>query len=158
MPPQSDYNRELNTFLCEDGAHWINYLPGDKTIGLRTEAHFAPLASNRATSKIASEEQTVDQLLGHAKQKLQTTRIPHFLRITMYLKFCCLALQQSVLAEQQTPIGSLYHTLLQWLWECEPDWWKQCTITDSYQVTSDNARIQDLLQPLQDFVKQFSEA
>lgn len=103
------------------------------------------------------DEQVIRQLLQAAQQKLQTSRIPHFLKVTQYIKLCCLAFQNSLLEEQKAALDNLYHTLLQWLWECEPDWWEQCVITDSCKIISCNARIRDLLQPLEDFVERFSE-
>lgn len=157
MPPTSDFDREFHAFLHEDLPFWIDLISTGKAAHSRS-GFSASSNWHQALLKATPEEQTIDQLLKCAKQKLQISCIPHFLKVTMYLRICCLAIQQNMLVEQQMPLGSLYHTLLQWLWECEPDWWEQCTITDSCRIASHNARIQDLLQPLEDFVKQFSEA
>lgn len=108
-------------------------------------------------AKNALDDRTIEQLLEYAKQKLRTPQMPHFMKVTVYLRYCCLAIQKSLSEEHQALVGNFYHDLLQWLWECEPNWWEQCFITDTDRITSQNIQIQDLLQPLEDFVSQFSE-
>jgi hypothetical protein len=165
MPPL-DPHRELVALLYEDLPRWIDHL----LVHFKADegavepdvnvAEFELLASwvdGNTTVTLPAETQTIRQILKYAKHKLQTSRIPHFLRVTMYLRICCLAIQHSVLSEQQISLGSLYHTLLHWLWECEPDWWEHCTISDSRGIISSNVRVQDLLQPLEEFVNQFAE-
>lgn len=110
----------------------------------------------KSTPEHTPDARTVEQLLEYAKQKLKTPQMPHFMKVTVYLRFCCLAIHKSLSEEQQALGGSFYHDLLQWLWECEPNWWEQCIITDD-GITSQNIRIQSLLQPLEDFVRQVSE-
>jgi hypothetical protein len=114
-------------------------------------------ANDANDTKIALDDRTVEQLLEYAKQKLRTPQMPHFMKVTVYIRFCCLAIQKSLSEEHQAMVGNFYHDLLQWLWECEPNWWEQCFITDTDRIASCNLHIQDLLQPLEDFVSQFSE-
>jgi len=99
---------------------------------------------------------SIQTLLQLAQHQLQASHMPAAIKIALYLKICCLAIQKSFLAEQPIPAERLYHNLMQWLSECEPQWWQECSITES-GITSDNARIRDLLQPLADFVQQFLE-
>ncbi|MBF2050620.1 MAG: hypothetical protein EDM05_020400 [Leptolyngbya sp. IPPAS B-1204] len=155
---------ELVVLLYEDLPRWIDHLlmhfkAEDVLSQSGADSDAAPIwPATEASLTSPLEAQTIRQLLNYAKRKLQTSRMPHFLRVTMYLRVCCLAIQHNLLSEQQIALGSLYHTLLHWLWECEPDWWEHCTITDNRGITSSNARVQDLLKPLQDFVSQFAEA
>lgn len=165
MPLFSDFNREFNGLFLEDLFHWVDHIPssGKGSSLLQSESNLEWLvleapATNGTDVKLLTTEQTVEQLLKQATQKLQTACIPHFLKVTMYLRICCLAIQQTLAPEQRDILGNLYHTLLQWLWECEPDWWDQCTITDTYTIASHNARIRDLLRPLEDFTNRLSEA
>lgn len=112
-----------------------------------------------ANESIAGNESvalSVQSLLQLAQQQLQASHIPSATKIALYLKICCLAIQKSFLAEQPIPAERLYHNLMQWLGECEPEWWQQCSIT-TQGITSHNARIRDLLQPLTEFVQQFLE-
>lgn len=104
------------------------------------------------------DAQSIRQLLEAARQRLRMSQMPHFFKVTTYVKICCLAIQHQVLVEQHTPLDSLYHLLSQWLWECEPDWWDQCVITETCKLTSSNARVNDLLRPLENFVEQLSRA
>jgi hypothetical protein len=165
MPP-IDPHRELVALLYEDLPRWIDHLlihfkadEGAAEPNAVAESEIlSSWAAVNATAAFPAETQTIRQLLRYAKHKLQTSRIPHFLRVTMYLRICCLAIQHNVLSEQQISLGSLYHTLLHWLWECEPEWWEHCTISDSRGIISSNVRVQDLLQPLEEFVSQFVEA
>ncbi|NJO79971.1 MAG: hypothetical protein HC827_16615 [Cyanobacteria bacterium RM1_2_2] len=114
-------------------------------------------ANNIDSINNTPDDRTVEQLLEYAKQKLRTPQMPHFIRVTVYLRFCCLAIQKSLSEEHQALVSNFYHDLLQWLWECEPNWWEQCFITDTHSIASKNIQIQDLLQPLEEFVSQFSE-
>lgn len=165
MPP-IDPHCELIALLYEDLPRWLDHLlihfkADEGVLGSNVMAESELICNWAAVNETAAfpaEAQTIRHLLRYAKHKLQTSRIPHFLRVTMYLRICCLAIQHSVLSEQQISLGSLYHTLLHWLWECEPDWWEHCTISDSHGIVSSNVRVQDLLQPLEEFVSQFAEA
>lgn len=163
MSLSSEFNREFNGLLLEDLSRWVDQIPSSsKGSSLPFESNFEWLvlespAVNGADVRLIPKEQTVEQLLKQATKKLRTACIPHFLKVTMYLRVCCLAVQQTLAPEQQDVLGNIYHTLLQWLWECEPDWWDQCTITDTYKIASHNPRIRDLLRPLEEFTNRLSE-
>jgi hypothetical protein len=148
--------------LCGELSSWlVNFVCRQRVVNLGNaqQSQQLPDSSYDATdTKGGFDERTIEQLLEHAKQKLSTPQMPHFMRVTVYLRYCCLAIQKSLSEEHQALVSNVYHDLLQWLWECEPNWWEQCFITDTGRIVSPNLHIQDLLQPLEDFVSQFSEA
>lgn len=153
--PSPPFYRELSCWLvnlvCQQSAFESSPQRTQRLVCSSADANDASDAKN------ALDDRTVEQLLEYAKQKLRTPQMPHFMKVTVYIRFCCLAIQKSLSEEHQAAVGNFYHDLLQWLWECEPNWWEQCFITDRDRIASRNLQIQDLLQPLEDFVNRFSE-
>lgn len=149
----SGFDSKLTDPFGEDLSSWLgNFATSHTDLCLMPLCSAAMPGLAGEHSSIAAEP-SIPTLLQFAQQQLQTPDLPASIKITLYLKICCLAIQKSFLAEQPIPAERLYHNLMQWLSECEPEWWQQCVIT-AKGITSNNARIQDLLQPLTDFVQQ----
>jgi hypothetical protein len=137
----------LGSFEEQDTAAWL--MSQSSADASTVNAALPPIAPNNLTP----DDLSIQALLQFAQQQLQVPHLPASIKIAAYLKICCLAIQKSFLAEQPIPAERLYHNLMQWLGECEPEWWQQCIIT-ARGIASDDVRIQDLLQPLTDFVQQ----
>lgn len=148
----SGFNTQLTDRWCEDLSGWLELTMHHTAPGLLPQVDTA-IGANGLEAVLLADDPPIQLLLQFAQQQLQTPHLPASIRIALYLKICCLAIQKSFLAEQPIPAERLYHNLMQWLSECEPQWWQQCIIT-ARGITSHNARIQDLLQPLTDFVQQ----
>ncbi|GAB4384907.1 MAG: hypothetical protein Kow00121_49040 [Elainellaceae cyanobacterium] len=101
---------------------------------------------------IAVSDPSIYRLIRSAQRKLQESDSPHLLKIAAYLRICSSAIQRSFIVDQLTPLPNLYLDLMGWLAECDPQWWLQCKITDELGIVSDNVCIQNLLQPLEEFV------
>lgn len=156
------FDSKLTSSSPEDLSCWLDtFATHNTTFGLMPQCGVVMPASEVIALTIAINDQSITQsiqkLLQLAQRQLQVSQIPSSIKIALYLKICCLAIQKSFMAEQPIPAERLYHNLMQWLSECEPEWWQQCSIT-ARGITSHNARIQDLLQPLTDFAQQFLEA
>jgi hypothetical protein len=106
---------------------------------------------------IVTADPSICHLIQLAKRKLYSPHGTFELKIAAYLKFCCLAIQKSYEIGQLAPPPNLYFNLMQWLGECDPEWWQQCLITVDRGIISNNACIQDLLRPIENFVNLFAE-
>jgi hypothetical protein len=159
--PSLPFHKELSCWLvnlvCQHSVFESSARRSQRFVYSSVDANSASSANDASDAKNALDDRTVEQLLEYAKQKLRTPQMPHFMKVTVYIRFCCLAIQKSLSEEHQAVAGNFYHDLLQWLWECEPNWWEQCFITDTDRIASRNLQIQDLLQPLEEFVNRFSE-
>lgn len=149
----SGFNTKLTDLFCEDPSYWLGNFTSPHTALCPVPQCNADIPTSEAIHSTIAADPSIPALLNLAQQQLQTPHLPTSIKIALYLKICCLAIQKSFLAEQPIPAERLYHNLMQWLSECEPEWWQQCVIT-AKGITSNNARIQDLLQPLTDFVQQ----
>lgn len=149
----SGFDSKLTDLFCEDLSHWLGNSTTPHTALCSAPQCSDAIPDSEAIHSTIAADPPIATLLHLAQQQLQTPHLPPSIRIALYLKICCLAIQKSFLSEQPIPAERLYHNLMQWLSECEPEWWQQCVIT-AKGITSHNARIQDLLQPLTDFVQQ----
>lgn len=168
----SGLNSGLTDLFCDDGSYWLGRSATQATHQsvlelmqldpnvLEPNTVHLEIANLKIASRSNADHEpdppSIHALLQLAQQQLQVSHIPAAIKIALYLKICCLAIQKSFVAEQPIPAERLYHNLMQWLGECEPEWWQQCSIT-AKGLTSHNARIRDLLQPLTDFVQRFLE-
>lgn len=107
---------------------------------------------------IVTANPSICHLIRLAKRKLHSIHGTFELKIAAYLKFCCLAIEKSYEIGQRTPPSNLYFNLMQWLSECDQEWWQQCLITTDRGIISNNACIQDLLKPIENFVNLFAES
>ncbi|MBF2073216.1 MAG: hypothetical protein IGS50_05565 [Synechococcales cyanobacterium C42_A2020_086] len=147
MSSSTVINSELAACWRNDLSCWIDHLLIHlDALELILKAH--PTSPKQSHSLAAPEEPALQQLLQQAVGNLRNSTLPHFLQVTLYLRLGCLAIQYRVLTEQRVALGNLYHLLLQWLWECDPDWWEHCQLT-AQGITSSNRQIQALLQPIE---------
>lgn len=104
-------------------------------------------------------DKEVVYLLDYARTKL-LTKMPQQLKMTSYLRLCCLAIRK--LRQKPELAGKLnlneafddsYSHLLQALCDRNPEWWRHCWSSDRGILKSDNPTLDKLLQPLEYFVE-----
>lgn len=78
--------------------------------------------------------------LEFAKQKLQAADVPFQIRITSYLRLCCLILDQD---------GSRYSKLLKALYNYDANWWQTCQISAYGGLQSTDPIVTDLLHSIE---------
>ncbi len=104
-------------------------------------------------------DKEVVHLLNYARTKL-LTKTPQQLKMTSYLRLCCLAIrklrQEPRLAGKHSlnaAFDDSYPHLLQALCNHNPEWWRHCWSSDRGILKSDDPTIDKLLQPLEYFVE-----
>ncbi|MDV2997499.1 MAG: hypothetical protein N4J56_007204 [Chroococcidiopsis sp. SAG 2025] len=104
-------------------------------------------------------DKEVVHLLNYARTKL-LTEMPRQLKMTSYLRLCCLAIrklrQKPRLAGEPSlkeVFDDSYSHLLQALCDRNPEWWRHCWSSDRGILKSDDPTIDKLLQPLEYFVE-----
>lgn len=104
-------------------------------------------------------DKEIVHLLDYARAKL-LTKMPRQLKMTSYLRLCCLAIrklrQKTGLAGKPSLNGAFddsYSQLLQALCNRNPEWWRHCWSSDRGILKSDDSAIDKLLQPLEYFVE-----
>lgn len=104
-------------------------------------------------------DKEVVHLLNYARTKL-LTEMPQQLKMTSYLRLCCLAIrklrQNPGLASKSSlneAFDDSYSHLLQELCDRNPEWWRHCWSSDRGILKSDEPTIDKLLQPLEYFVE-----
>lgn len=75
-----------------------------------------------------------------AKQKLQASDVPFQIRITSYLRICCLLLDQE---------GGRYSKLLKALYNYDSNWWQTCQISSYGGLQSSDPIVTDLLHSIE---------
>lgn len=75
-----------------------------------------------------------------AKQKLQAADVPFQLRITAYLRICCLILDQD---------GGRYSKLLKALYHYDANWWQTCQVSAYGGLQSTDPIVTDLLHSIE---------
>ncbi|WP_190796092.1 hypothetical protein [Leptolyngbya sp. FACHB-541] len=107
-------------------------------------------------------DKEVVHLLNYARTKL-LTQMPRQLKMTSYLRLCCLAIRK--LRQEPRLVGKLglneafddsYSHLLQALCNHNPEWWRHCWSSDRGILKSDDPTIDNLLQPLEYFVETYT--
>ena len=78
-----------------------------------------------------------------ARQKLQLQDMPFQIRITAYLRICCLIL------DQQNHQSGRYAKLLKELYHHDENWWQTCQISIYGGLQSSDPIVTDLLQPIE---------
>jgi hypothetical protein len=114
------------------------------------------LTENQTTESCSTDlDKEIVHLLDYARTKL-LTRIPRQLKMTSYLRLCCLAIrklhQRRGLALNEA-FDDSYSQLLQVLCNHNPEWWRHCWSSDRGILKSDDPTIDKLLQPLEYFVE-----
>jgi len=157
MPPTptSSLESDLSQSSLENLLCWLSKL----NIYSQASSQLSNVATHDTISTFAIKlnDRALKNQLQAAKSKLRVANPFHLMKVTAYLRACCAAIQKGFPAEVRPYPDNLFLTLIQSLVECEPEWWKQCEITGTYRLTSDNACIQELLNPLEDFVQRFTE-
>ncbi len=104
-------------------------------------------------------DKEVVQLLDYARTKL-LTQMPQQLKMTSYLRLCCLAIRKlrqkpgfAGKASLNEAFDDSYLHLLQALCDRHPEWWEHCWSSDRGILKSDDPTIDKLLQPLEYFVE-----
>lgn len=104
-------------------------------------------------------DKEVVHLLDYARTKL-LTEIPRQLKMTSYLRLCCLAIGKLRHSPRLADKPSLneafddsYSHLLQALCDRNPEWWRHCWSSERGILKSDDPTIDKLLQPLEYFVE-----
>ncbi len=104
-------------------------------------------------------DKEVVHLLNYARTKL-LTKMPQQLKMTSYLRLCCLAIrklrQKLELAGKPSlneAFDDSYSHLLQALCNHNLEWWRHCWSSDRGILKSDDPMIDKLLQPLEYFVE-----
>lgn len=105
------------------------------------------------TVMTATPEDSIHIALRVAHQKLMDTHTPLLLRVTTYLRLCCLVVQHTILRDRFTVSNELYFKLVQSLQVRDPEWWVNCTITED-GLSFSNPHIQELLHPLLNFIRE----
>jgi hypothetical protein len=118
------------------------------------------------TTKFCSTDldKEIFHLVDYARTKL-LTKMPRLLKMTSYLRLCCLAhrklRQKRGLAHQPSindAFDDSYPHLLQALCNHNPEWWRHCWSSDRGILKSDDPTINKLLQPLEYFVEIYTSA
>ena len=104
-------------------------------------------------------DKEIVHLLDYARTKL-LTQMPRQLKMTSYLRLCCLALRKLRQKPELAGKSSLNETfdgsylqLLQALCDRNPEWWSYCWSSDRGILKSYEPTINKLLQPLEYFVE-----
>ncbi len=104
-------------------------------------------------------DKEVVYLLNYARTKL-LTKIPQQLKMTSYLRLCCLTIRKlhhpPGLAGKPSlneAFDDSYSHLLQALCNHNPEWWRHCWSSDHGILKSDDPTINKLLQSLEYFVE-----
>jgi hypothetical protein len=104
-------------------------------------------------------DKEIVHLLDYARTKL-LTQMPQQLKMTSYLRLCCLAIcklrQKRKLAGKpglNEAFDDSYLHLLQALCHHNPEWWRHCWSSDRGILKSEDPTIDKLLQPLEYFVE-----
>ncbi|NJL38583.1 MAG: hypothetical protein HC899_18930 [Leptolyngbyaceae cyanobacterium SM1_4_3] len=104
-------------------------------------------------------DKEIVHLLDYARTKL-LTEMPQQLKITSYLRLCCLAIRKlnrklelAGKPDINEAFDNSYSQLLQALCHHNPEWWKHCWSSDRGILKSDDPTIDKLLQPLEYFVE-----
>jgi hypothetical protein len=104
-------------------------------------------------------DKEVVRLLDYARTKL-LTQMPQQLKMTSYLRLCCLAIHKLHHSPELAGKPSLneafdgsYSHLLQVLDDRHPEWWRHCWSSDRGILKSNDPTIDKLLQPLEYFVE-----
>jgi hypothetical protein len=123
------------------------------------------LTKNQTTEFCSTDlDKEIVHLLDYARTKL-LTKMPQQLKITSYLRICCLAIRK--LRQKQELAGNpslnelfdaSYPRLLQALCHYNPEWWRHCWRSDRGILKSDDPTIDKLLQPLEYFVETYTSA
>jgi hypothetical protein len=118
------------------------------------------LTKNQTTEFCSADlDKEVVHLLDYARTKL-LTKMPRQLKMTSYLRLCCLAIHKLHQKPELIGKSSLneafdgsYSQLLQAFCNHNPEWWRHCWISDRGILKSDDPAIDKLLQPLEHFVE-----
>jgi len=100
---------------------------------------------------VSSLTETQSHTLQTARQMLLTSDKPHLLRVISYLRISCSvmrAYRQGLLSHSVSASGITFSSLMQSLYQHDSEWWKHCQITIGGQLTSNDAVIDQLLQPI----------
>jgi hypothetical protein len=113
-----------------------------------------PIASVSTPSLPLTESQS--HALQVARQSLLTSDKPHLLKVISYLRISCSVMRarrqglQSASVSATSP-GIKFSGLMQSLYAYDSEWWKHCQVTVTGQLTSNDAVIAQLLQPINAF-------
>ncbi len=134
-----------------------------KPVDIGLESPKVAICSDKRDNLVAQwliSDAEVIRLLSYAKIKLLTEGIPLQLKAVSYLRLCCTAMRK--LHQTFKPIepnnsnepteDSSFSNLLADLCHHNPEWWKQCWISDHGVLRSNDAAISKLLQPLGYFI------
>jgi hypothetical protein len=123
------------------------------------------LTENQTTKFCSTDlDKEIVHLLDYARTKL-LTKMPQQLKMTSYLRLCCLAIRKLRQKRELAGKPSLneafddsYPHLLQALCNHNPEWWRHCWSSDRGILKSDDPTIDKLQQPLESFVEIYTSA
>jgi hypothetical protein len=118
------------------------------------------LTKNQTAESCSTDlDEEIIHLLNYARAKL-LTKMPQQIKMTSYLRLCCLAIRKLRQKRELAGKPSLskvfdgsYSHLLQALCNHNPEWWRHCWSSDRGILKSDDTTIDKLLQPLEYFVE-----
>lgn len=106
--------------------------------------------------------ESICYLLRVAQHRLLDETRPKAIRMSSYVRLCCISIRAIQQMENEASVSLRskmpYLSLLTVLHAYKYEWWNECSVNDRGEIVCEDSIIQELLQPLNQFVAQYLDS